>query len=153
MNLFPWLKKRDLFDEEEKKLIVEAVQSAETRTSGEVRVFVEKRCKFVDAFDRATELFHGLKMDQTTERNAVLVYVAIKDHQLAIFGDEGIHRKVGDEFWARELIKMIRAFNRENYAEGIRQCVCDIGEVLHRYFPYANDTDKNELPDDIVFGK
>ena len=38
-------------------------------------------------------------------------------------------------------------------AEGIRQCVCDIGEVLHRYFPYANDTDKNELPDDIVFGK
>jgi uncharacterized membrane protein len=48
---------------------------------------------------------------------------------------------------------MISNFNRENYASGISEVVKDIGEALTKNFPFNNDTDKNELPDDIVFGK
>ena len=92
-------------------------------------------------------------MEKTKDRNAVLVYVALKDHQLAIFGDEGIHQKVGTEFWNRELQQMIREFNRDHYADGIATCVRDIGEALHQHFPYNSTTDKNELPDEIIFGK
>lgn len=132
---------------------MQAVREAERMTSGEVRVFVESRCRYMDAIDRAAEIFFQLKMDKTVDRNGVLVYVAMKDHQLAVFGDEGIDRKVGKEYWAQELKVMIRAFNRDNYAEGIRLCVEDIGKALHYHFPFNNDTDKNELPDDIVFGR
>jgi uncharacterized membrane protein len=146
-------KKREFFTDEEKQLIVEAVQNAERRTSGEIRVFVEHRCRYVNAIDRAIEIFENLQMHQTQLRNAVLVYVAIKDRQLAVFGDEGIHKKVGNEYWAAEVVKMIHAFNRENIAQGISQCVKNIGEALCTHFPYDKDTDKNELPDDIVFGK
>ena len=63
------------------------------------------------------------------------------------------YQKVGNEYWANEVIKMITAFNRDNFAEGIRQCVLNIGEALCTHFPYDKNTDKNELPDDIVFGK
>jgi uncharacterized membrane protein len=107
----------------------------------------------MDAIDRAVEVFYKLKMQQTEDHNAVIVYVATKDHQLAVFGDEGIHRKVGNEYWNREVAQMISTFNKEDFAEGIRQCVIDIGEALHTHFPFNNDTDKNELPDDIVFGR
>ncbi len=48
---------------------------------------------------------------------------------------------------------MIGHFDKENFANGIRQCITDVGEALHFHFPYDGDTDKNELPDDIVFGK
>ena len=92
-------------------------------------------------------------MYETTERNAVLVYVAMKDRQLAVFGDEGIHQKVGDEYWNKEVQKMISNFNRDDYAEGISGCVKAIGEALYTHFPYNNATDKNELPDDIIFGR
>ena len=146
-------KKREFFTDEEKQLIVDAVQNAEQRTSGEIRVFVEHRCRYVNAIDRAIEIFENLQMHKTQLRNAVLVYVAIKDRQLAVFGDEGIHNKVGNEYWAAEVVKMIHAFNRENIAQGIAQCVKNIGEALCTHFPYDKDTDKNELPDDIVFGK
>jgi uncharacterized membrane protein len=122
-------------------------------TSGEVRVFVESKCSYMDAIDRAAELFFQLQMEKTNDRNAVLVYVAMKDRQLAIFGDEGIHKKVGGEYWNNEVKKMLGNFNRENYAAGISEVVNDIGEALTKHFPYNNDTDKNELPDDIVFGK
>ena len=150
--MFPFSKKKQFFSEEEKKLIVEAVGNAEKRTSGEIRVFIESHCKYMDAIDRAAEIFFGLKMEKTHDRNAVLVYVAVKDRQLAVFADEGIHQKLGDEYWNAEIKKMISNFNRDNYAEGIRQSVTTIGEALHYHFPFDKDTDKNELPDDIVFG-
>lgn len=150
-----FLKKKDpeFFSEEEKNLIVSAIKAAELRTSGEVRVYVESKCEYVDALDRAVELFTSLKMYETAERNAVLVYVALKDRQLAIFGDEGIHSKVGTAFWNDEVKQMLSEFNKEHYASGIARVVADIGEVLVKYFPYNKDSDKNELSDDIVFGR
>ncbi|MET0394069.1 MAG: TPM domain-containing protein [Chitinophagaceae bacterium] len=153
MKIFPWQKEKVFFTPEEQERIVDAVRWAEQRTSGEVRVFVEPRCRYMNALDRAVEIFRELKMDQTQDRNAVLVYIAVKDRQLAVWGDEGIHRKVGNDYWEKEVAAMISAFNHQDIAAGIRQCVLDIGEALHTHFPYERETDKNELPDDIVFGR
>ena len=153
MKLFPWQKEKEFFTADEKAAILEAIRQAEQRTSGEVRLFVESHCHFVDPLDRAKELFYSLKMDQTAERNASLIYVAVKDRQAAIFGDEGIHQKVGQQYWEQEIRKMLRQFREHHLAEGLIQCINDIGEVLHQQFPYDRDTDKNELPDDIVFGR
>jgi uncharacterized membrane protein len=154
LGIFSFLRKKtEFFSPEEKQLITEAVQKAEKETSGEVRVFVENRCRFVDALDRAVEIFQQLKMDQTKERNAVLLYVAMKDRQLAIYGDEGIHRKVGNDYWEKNVRRMIKDFNRNHYATGICKCVTEIGNALKTNFPYDANTDKNELPDDIVFGR
>ena len=153
MGLLFWKKKKEFFRQEEKNAIVAAIKEAELMTSGEVRVFVESRCRFVDALDRAGELFFRLEMDQTEARNAVLVYIAMKDRQLAVFGDKGIHEKVGTDYWNQEVKKMTAHFRNDNFAEGIRQCIKDIGASLQYHFPYDHDTDKNELPDDIIFGK
>jgi len=150
MSLF---RRKEFFTDEEKQSIIDAVRNAEQRTSGEVRVFVESRCRYVNAIDRAVEIFENLQMQKTELRNATLVYVAVKDRQLAVFGDEGIHQKVGNEYWANEVVKMIHAFNRDDIAEGISKCVLNIGEALATHFPYDRSTDKNELPDDIVFGR
>ena len=153
MKLFPWQKQKEFFTSEEKKQVVDAIQKAEQRTSGEVRVFVESRCRFVDAIDRAKELFFQLGMDKTEERNGTIVYVAVKDRQAAVFGDEGIHQKLGQKYWEEEVNKMMVCFRQSNLADGIIQCVSDIGDALYQNFPYDHKTDKNELPDDIVFGR
>jgi uncharacterized membrane protein len=143
----------DYFSAKEKQKVVAAIQKAEHQTSGEVRIFIESRCRFVDPLRRAHEIFGGLKMYETAARNAVLVYVAMKDRQLAIYGDEGIHQRVGETFWREEVQKMLQHFNKSNYAEGIAQIVEEIGEALKQHFPYDEKNDKNELPDDIVFGR
>jgi uncharacterized membrane protein len=153
VKLFPWQKEKDFFTKEEKARIIEAIQQAEQRTSGEVRVFIESRCRFVDPLDRAREVFASLKMGETGLRNATLVYVAVKDRQAAVFGDAGIHEKVGQKYWEDEVNRMMLAFRQQKLAEGLLLCIRDIGEALHYYFPYDSTTDKNELPDDIVFGR
>jgi uncharacterized membrane protein len=155
MGWLSFLQKKpvEFFTKDQQAFIQSAVAEAEKYTSGEVRVYVESRCRFVDPLDRATEIFAGLKMNETKDRNGVLVYVAMKDRQLAVFGDAGIHEKVGQQFWNTEVRKMLSAFNKENYAEGIATVVKDIGNVLAANFPYDPNTDKNELSDEIVFGR
>jgi len=150
---FSLFKKKPLFNEEQQQVIVEAIQAAEKCTSGEIRVYVESRCKYVDPLDRAAEVFAALNMQRTTARNGVLVYVALKDRQLAILGDQGIHQKVGQEFWNRQVRDILAHFNKADYAGGIASVVTAIGHALEAHFPHDRSNDTNELPDDIVFGK
>lgn len=141
------------FSPEETNCIVDAIREAERRTSGEVRLFIESNCRYVNPIHRAAELFFGYKMDLTDERNGVLVYVAMNDHQYALFADEGIYKEMGATYWEAEAGKMLLAFKKESYAEGIVTIIGDIGEALSTHFPYDTKGDKNELPDEIIFGK
>jgi uncharacterized membrane protein len=152
MRLFP-SRIKHFFSPEENQRIVSAIREAERLTSGEIRVYIESHCRFVDPVDRAIELFYGLKMEKTEQRNGVILYIAIKDHQLAIYGDEGIHQKVGKDFWNKAVQHILSEFNAAHYGDGITHILKEIGEVLHEHFPYHSDADRNELPDEIVFGK
>jgi len=151
--MWPFSRKKEFFSKEENEKIVQSIRNAEKQTSGEVRVFVENKCRFIDPLDRALEIFAQLKMQNTQHRNAVLVYVAIKDRQLAVYGDTGIHQITGQDYWKTAVSNMVSQFNKENYAEGIASCVTMIGKTLQEHFPYEKDEDKNELPDEIIFGK
>ena len=151
--MFPFKKRKPFFSAEENEIIVQSIRDAEKQTSGEVRVFAESKCRFIDALDRAQEIFVQLKMDNTEQRNGVLFYVALKDKQLAVFADRGIHQAVGDQYWKEVVSQILVHFNKENYATGIKECVLKIGDALKTHFPFDNETDKNELPDEIIFGK
>jgi len=153
MGIFPFFKRREFFSAEDKEQIVEAIRMAEKETSGEVRVYVESKNAYVDAIDRAAEIFFKLKMQETDHRNAVLLYLAMDDHELALFADEGIYQAVGEAYWNDEVKNMLGLFTKDNISDGIEQCIAHIGQTLKEKFPYIPTEDRNELPDDIVFGK
>lgn len=152
MGIFPFQKKKEFFSPEQQQLITAAIQQAEKNTSGEVRIFVESKCNYVSAVDRAKEIFFQLKMENTKDRNAVLLYLAMDDRQLAVFADEGIYQRLGQDYWNNQVRKIILAFRKEDFTTGICTVVNDIGAALKEQFPYNLD-DKNELPDEIIFGK
>ena len=151
-TLFP--KKPPMLPPEIQEAVVAAIRAAERRTTGEIRVFMEHRCTFMDAIDRAIEVFATLQMAQTEERNAVLVYVAVKDQQFAIYGDEAIYQKAGGpHFWERAAMILQAALRRGDIAGGLTACIGELGTALSNHFPYDSEVEKNELPDEIVFGK
>lgn len=149
----PFAKRKEFFSHDEQERIVNAIRLAEQQTSGEIRVYTESRCRFVDPIDRAAEVFWGLKMDMTKDRNGVLVYIAMKDRQFAILADQGIHEKVGQTFWNEEVSVMKKHFINALPADAIEAVITDVGQALRTHFPFDRATDKNELPDDLVFGK
>ncbi|MFV1883570.1 MAG: TPM domain-containing protein [Balneola sp.] len=136
---------------EEEKTIIAAIKEAERNTSGEVRVHIEPRCKTEDPIERAKEVFAELGMYNTELRNGVIIYIAHKDHKMAIWGGKGIHEKVGQAFWEEEIALMRKYFQADDYESGLRDAILMVGEKLKEYFPYQKG-DINELDDEISYG-
>jgi uncharacterized membrane protein len=146
--------KRDLLHKDAQHKIVESIKEAESKTSGEIRVFMEPQCKYMDALHRAMEIFTHLGMEKTQARNAIIIYVALKDRQFALFGDTAIYEKAGgEEFWKGAAAKLTGHLRRNEVAEGLSNCIHELGMALATHFPYDPAIKKNELPDEIVFGK
>ena len=140
---------RKFFTTEQQHEIVEAIRQAEANTSGEIRVHIENHCRG-DIMDRSAMVFNILKMNETAERNGVIIYLAIKDKKITIIGDEGINKMVEHDFWNDVKDMMAGHFRSGNFTEGIIQGVLRVGEKLKTFFPHKSD-DINELSDDISF--
>ena len=135
------------FDAEEEARILEAIRSAERATSGEIRIHVETRCPG-EPMEVARQRFVRLGMAQTAARNGVLFYLATEDGRFAVFGDEGIHQRVGDPFWQGLRDRMAERFRRGEFVLGLTEAIGAVGAHLEAAFPRAGD-DRNELPDAI----
>ena len=137
-----------LFSDADLDAIADAVASAERETSGEIRVHLERHHRGPDPLARATEIFTRLGMHATAERNAVLIYLAVDDHRLAIAGDAGVHAHVGDEYWQRIRDAMVERLRRGEPRAAVLHAVGEVGQVLRRFFPRRPD-DRNELSDRV----
>ena len=142
---------KKIFNEEEKKQIVEAIELAENNTSGEIRVHIESSCKG-DVLDQAAYIFKKLNMNKTELRNGVLFYLAVNNRKFAIIGDAGINAKVPENFWDQIQVAVLAEFTLGNFASGLASGIKMAGEQLKSHFPHETN-DINELSDEISFGK
>ena len=143
-------KVEDFLTTAEEQEIVAAIGVAEKNTSGEIRVHIEKETS-VAAIDRAMEVFRNLTMENTQERNGVIIYVAVKSKQFAIYGDKGINEKVADTFWDSTKDAMANQFKNGNFKQGLIDGILNAGEQLKSHFPHQDD-DINELSNEISKG-
>jgi uncharacterized membrane protein len=141
-----------LFTKEEEARIASAIQLAEQGTSGEIRLFVEDFCLRDHPVERAAEVFSLFGMFHTKERNGVLIYLAEKSRHLAIWGDAGIHARVGGDFWVQEKQLMRDYLQRDEAAEGVCKAIALMGARLQAFFPADPNDNENELPDEIIYG-
>ena len=139
-----------ILNREEDRRVVEAIQQAELNTSGEIKVHIENHCRD-NVEERSLVIFNHLKMNETKQRNGVLIYLAVKDQKFAILGDEGIDKVVEADFWNDVRDLMAAAFKEGRFAEGLEQGIQRCGEKLKAYFPYQSN-DVNEIPDEISYG-
>lgn len=138
------------FKVKEEHRILNAIRNAESVCSGEIRVFVEDKCpEKVEA--RTLRVFEKLKMFQTQHRNGVLIYIALSDRKFAVFGDEGIYKHLGSEFWQKEAGYLRDFFQNGMMVAGLCHVIKHLGDVIQPYYPHLKE-DANELPDDIVYG-
>ena len=100
--------------------------------------------------DRALAVFQKLGMENTENRNGVLIYLAVKNRKFAIIGDKAIHEVVTENFWDSVRNKMLNHFRENRFTEGLIEAISETGTKLKKHFPHLPD-DKNELSDDISF--
>lgn len=133
---------------EHREQIITAIREAEGKSSGEIKVYFEKKCG-KELLDRAVEIFYQLNMQKTKLRTGILIYVAYEDQLFAIIGDKGIHEKVPGDFWNNTKTLMAKYFKEEKFTEGLLQGIQLAGEQLRNFFELSPG-DKNEISDDII---
>lgn len=143
---------KDFIPKDGQTKVVKAISVAEKCTSGEIRVHIEPHCKSGDPYRRAVEVFNELKMYETRQRNAVLVYVAYNSHMFAIIGDKGITERVGNDFWNEEKEILRNHLRHNDPVGGLCKVIEQIGNNLSAFFPWTED-DINEQSDEISYNE
>lgn len=125
------------------------IEAAESMTSAEIKLVIVKHC-LTSIKRKALKIFKKYKLDKTGQRNCVLILVVTTNRQFLIYGDQGIHEKVGQGFW-EEVEKSIALKFRENkMGDGLSAGIHLIGTKLAQYFPFQFD-DIDEISNDVVF--
>jgi uncharacterized membrane protein len=137
------------FSKAEKQAIIQAIREAEKKTSGEIRVHLERKARD-NFYEHAKEIFNKIGMTKTKERNGVLLFIGLASRRFAVLGDQGINEKVPEDFWKDIAAQMQSDFQEDHFAKGITRAITAAGEQLREYFPYERD-DINELSDEISF--
>ena len=135
----------------EHERIVSAIREAESKTSGEIRIYIQRGKFDHDAVLVAQKKFQRLAMHKTRERNAVLILVAPRAHKFAVVGDKAIHEKCGEQFWQHVVDGMRVHFQHEKFSSALTEAINEVGKVLAAHFPRTS-ANPNELPDEIVEG-
>ncbi len=125
-----------------------AIEEAEKLTSGEIRVSIAPF--FWGSVERAAErAFDRLGMSKTKARNGVLIFIVPARRSFVIRGDQGIHDRVGQQFWDDVIGVMTPHFRRGDFNAGVLAGIAEVARVLARHFPYDPDSDEDELPDTV----
>ena len=143
------MRAKEFLSKVEHDRIVHAIREAESKTSGEIRVYVQRGKLSGDPLAAAQKKFHQLGMHKTREQNAVLIFVAPRAHKFAVVGDKAIHEKCGDEFWQRIVEGMRAHFQNEKFSHALFEAIKEIGKLLAAHFP-KRPANTNELPDEIA---
>jgi uncharacterized membrane protein len=128
-----------------------AIEQAEDQTSGEIAVSVAPF--FWGSIEKAARrAFVRLGITQTDARNGVLFFIVPSRRSFVVLGDDGIHEKVGQNFWNDVAAHLSRHFREGNFTEGLVHSINEVGRQLTTHFPYDRSADINELSDEIDFG-
>jgi len=131
--------------------IVQAIRDAESKTSGEIRVFIQRGEVKDDPFVAAKKRFHRLGLHKNAHHNDVLIWVAPRAHKFAVVGDEAIHQKCGDELWQRLVEKMRGHFRNEKFTHALVDAIHEIGDVLAEHFPQGSIS-QGGAPNEVIEG-
>lgn len=129
--------------------LVEAIQSAEDHSTGEIRVHIDSNTES-NLAKTAFEVFRELCMNKTTDRNAVLFYINFEQKYLTIIGDSGIHEKVNQSYWNHLHDYITAEFAKGNYYKALQSAILKTGLELKKYFPVEGEN-PNQLPNEITF--
>jgi putative membrane protein len=97
---------------------------------------------------RARQLFAERGLYKTRQRSGVLILIADLERRVSILADDGVHARLGDDEWRRDVEEITAAIRNGYPAGGLTGVIEQLGEKLAEAFPRASD-DVDELSDRV----
>ncbi|HSP42871.1 MAG TPA: TPM domain-containing protein [Luteolibacter sp.] len=133
---------------DEEQVVVDAIRTAESRTSAEIRVCVSYRM-WIRVGPYARRVFRRMGMDATRGRNGVLILVLPRLRRFRIVADDGVAADIGPDFWKRVARAMEGKLREGLRAEALATGISLLENELSERWP-AGEGDCDELPNEIA---
>lgn len=129
------MRTREFLSKLEHDRIMHAISEAESKTSAQIRVYIQRGKLNRDPLIAAQKKLQRLGMHKTSERNGVLIFVAPRARKFAVVGDQAIHERCGDVYWRQIVDRMREHFRNERFSDALVDAIRDIGEAMATHFP------------------
>jgi uncharacterized membrane protein len=129
------MRTKEFLSQLEHHRIVQAIREAESKTSAQIRVCVQRGKLNGDPLIAAQKKFQRLGMHKTSERNGVLIFVAPRARKFAVVGDQATHERCGDIYWRQIVDRMREHFRNERFSDALVDAIRDTGKMLATHFP------------------
>ncbi len=125
-----------------------AVGWALGQVPGIVRLLAGKQHMAEEVHEAALASFlrHGL--NRTKERTGVLIFISLLEHRVEILADQGIHQKVEEGYWQKEVDAVVAGIRQKRAKEALVAVIGEIGAKLAQHFPPSGNN-TNELSDEL----
>jgi uncharacterized membrane protein len=139
----------DYLSPEELARVEAKIAAVERLTSAEIKVVLTSS-SWMGIGNKAARLFRRYGLDATAQRNGVLLLIDVKNHELLIYGDQGINENVEPQFWNAIRDAMVAELSRGQLARALLTGIQRIGETLCMLFPAVPD-DNDEISNALLF--
>jgi uncharacterized membrane protein len=139
-----------VISEESKKIIEDAITDAEKNTRAEIHVHLCTKFWDPDFNESAQKIVDHYGLRKTEGRTAILIYVNLRRHGIVIWGDQAIHRKVGQGFWNEWISRFTEKAKKKDPFQSLAESIRELGLTLEKYFPVLpQDHNPNELSNTV----
>ena len=113
------------------------------------RWFISPREMDERVHEAAFREFYSSGLHKTREANGIVIYLSCLERRVVVLGDEGIHKRMGEDHWHEVRDRIIAGIKQGQAREGICAGIESCGKALAGHFPRRPD-DVNELSDDVL---
>ena len=131
--------------------IVQAIREAEAKTSGQIRVYIQRGKLKVRSLSPRNENFTNSACIKTASATPCSFSSRRARTSLPWSATKAIHEKCGEKFWQKLIDSMRLHFKNESFSDALVEAIKEAGKALATHFPKGSTTG-NELPDEIVEG-
>ena len=126
----------DFLRQLEDEKIVTAIGDAESRTSGQIRVWISHK-NVSDPSQRRDRDLKNCEWRRQKIATRVLLYFAPRTRKFAIIGDTGVHEKCGAEFWTKVAAQLTHDIHEMPMTDAIINSIRTVGGLLAAHFPHG----------------
>jgi putative membrane protein len=114
-----------------------------------LRLVIESEVLATEVKQRAFQCFFENGLHRTRHQTGILIFVSMLERRVEIIADEGIHKKVGEEYWYAVIQQMIPLIRQNRISEAMLLAVERCREPLSCHFPKTTD-DSNEITNQVI---
>lgn len=113
------------------------------------RLFIVEAHATAVAEEQAFQEFYRNGLHRTENATGVLLFVSLLERRAIVMADEGIHRRVGPDFWVETNRAVLEGIRRGSLKDGLLTGVERVGARLAEHFPWR-EGDRNEIPNRLI---